>query len=353
MAALPRVYLGTMTFGWSQASSKVDASVATGMVRKFAAAFPQGSPIHIDTARIYASGDTEPIVAAALSGTAGPDFKVGSKAHPSQQGGLSDVGLRGQLDASCAALQATSLDEFYLHQPDTEHALLESLKTCDALVKEGKVRSVGLSNYHASEVARAMALCDEHSLVKPSVYQGIYNPLNRAVEEELLPVLRKHGCAFIAYNPLAAGLLTGAHSPGGEVKAGRFKDNPNYLPRFYTDANFTALGVMKAACDGAAIGLVEATYRWLLCHSALRADSRDGLLSGASSLEQLDSNLAAVDAARTAGPLPTAVHAAFEGAWAARKLREEAFPYWRSYSADMPGREGLHQGASYNAAKTK
>ena len=65
-----------------------------------------------------------------------------------------------------------------------------------------------MSNYHASEVARAMALCDAHTLAKPTVYQGLYNPLNRKVEEELLPVLRQYGCAFIAYNPLAAGLLT-------------------------------------------------------------------------------------------------------------------------------------------------
>ena len=73
------------------------------------------------------------------------------------------------------------------------------------------------------------------------MYQGLYNPLNRRVEQELLPTLRKHNISFVAYNPLAAGLLTGKHSEGGDVPAGRFKDNPNYLDRFYKHDNFEAL----------------------------------------------------------------------------------------------------------------
>ena len=167
-----------------------------------------------------------------------------------------------------------------------------------------------------------------------------------------LPTLRRHKCAFIAYNPLAAGLLTGAHKRGGDVRAGRFKENPNYLPRFYTPSNFDALERMGAACEAASLSLVEATYRWLLCSSALSVEAGDALLVGASSIEQLSSNLAAVEAARTAGPLPQAVLAAFDGAWEAQALRDEAFPYWRSYSKDMPDRDTLHPGASYNAAKT-
>ena len=112
-----------------------------------------------------------------------------------------------------------SLEEYYLHQPDTENSLLEALRTTHELVAEGKVRVLGMSNYHASEVERAFALCEEHGLTKPKVYQGLYNPLNRMVEDELLPLLRKHGCAFVAYNPLAAGLLSGRHTEGGEVRA--------------------------------------------------------------------------------------------------------------------------------------
>ena len=95
-----------------------------------------------------------------------------------------------------------------------------------ALLRDaGAFTALGMSNYHASEVARCFDLCEEHGFAKPTVYQGLYNPLNRAVEDELLPLLKANGCAFIAYNPLAAGLLTGAHESVDVVAEGRFKVN--------------------------------------------------------------------------------------------------------------------------------
>jgi aflatoxin B1 aldehyde reductase len=163
------------------------------------------------------------------------------------------------------------------------------------------------------------------------------------VEAELLPLLKEHGCSFVAYNPLAAGLLSGKHAAGGEVPAGRFKDNENYLPRFYTQANFEALEKIRAACEASGITMVEASFAWLLQHSKLGPE--DGLLIGASSLEQLDANLAACTEGR--GPLAAAVLAAFNDAWDVTK--DGAFAYWRSYSSDMPGREQLDQGAAYKA----
>eukprot|EP00854_Cymbomonas_tetramitiformis_P022452 gene22452-27094_t len=136
--------------------------------------------------------------------------------------------------------------EFYLHQPDTEHSLAESLETAHMLVEEGLVGAIGLSNYHASEVDRCVELCKANRWTIPTVYQGLYNPLNRLVEEELLPVLQKHGIAFVAYNPLAAGLLTGKHQGKEDVVSGRFKNNPNYMPRFYTDSNHQAVEAIQA-----------------------------------------------------------------------------------------------------------
>lgn len=160
-------------------------------------------------------------------------------------------------------------------------------------------------------------------------------------------MLRKHSISFVAYNALAAGLLTGKHFKDGEVAAGRFKDNANYLPRFYTDANFQAVETIQAALPEG-MGLIPATYQWLLRHSALT--EHDGVLLGASSIAQLDSNLAACTAAGEAEDLPADTLAAFDQAW---KITKQAgsFPYWRSYSKDHPGREELDQGASYNAAK--
>ena len=351
---LPSLYLGSMTFGWTQASSFVDAPVATAMLRRFAK-WP-GPVIRIDTARIYSGGDTEPIVREAIA-AAGVGIRascrIGTKAHPSQPGGLSSDGIRRQLEASLEALGVDQVEEYYLHQPDPQVPLLESLRCASELVRERVVGSIGMSNYHAAEVARAFGLCEEHGLTKPTLYQGLYNPLNRLVEEELVPLLHAHGASFIAYNPLAAGLLTGRHAASGEVAPGRFLNNPNYLPRFYTAANFAALAAIGAACEAEGVTMVEATYRWLLHHSALTPD--DGLLIGASSMAQLEENVSACEAARGAGrALPPSVLAAMDGAWSdARELREGAFPYWRSYSSDMPRRDELPPGASYDAAKKK
>ena len=313
------------------------------------------SPIRIDTARIYAAGESERQLGYALSKLDDNDkpITIGSKAHPSQPDGLSPKGIRAQLEKSLDAVKyLSSFGEYYLHQPDEDHDLLDSLKTLNQLIDEGKISSIGMSNYHASEVQRAFDLCDEHGLAnKPTVYQGLYNPLNRLVENELIPILKNNGCSFVAYNPLAAGLLTGKHSSSGgaSVLDGRFKNNPNYMPRFYTKSNFQGLELIRSACDKANISMVEATYRWILHHSALGSD--DGILLGASSVHQLEENLNGMKDET----LPPSVVEAFDAAWniVANDKESKPFPYWRSYSADMPERDDLDPGASYKAAKAK
>ena len=217
--SIPRAYLGTMTFGWKQTSSYVDETIALEMVKRFVA-YDESLKVvdhRIDTARIYAGGKTENIVGdvlekLVLSPDSTSNLLVGTKAAPSvKPGGLSPDGIIGQFDTSMDALGMTSCDEYYLHQPDTEHSLLESLKSADSLVKEGKISKIGMSNYHAVEVARAFQLCDEHGLTRPTVYQGLYNPLNRLVEDDLLPLLKENGCSFVAYNPLVSEVFRKQH----------------------------------------------------------------------------------------------------------------------------------------------
>lgn len=340
-ATLPRLYFGTMTFAWEQASTPVDYPVASAMVHKFLSF----GGVEIDTARIYSEGCTEPMLGRVLQGLGKEtSFRLTTKAHPSQPNGLSAKGIRAQLQASLEVLGVDRVDALYLHQPDPQHDITDSLQCMHELIQEGKVGALGLSNYSAVETDRICSLCKEHGWTSPSYFQGLYNPLNRLVEESLLPVLRKHGVGFIAYNPLAAGLLTGKHRPGGEVLPGRFKANPNYLPRFYTDANFKALSVIRDACDAHGLGMVPATYAWLLRHSQLDAAKGDGVLLGASSVGQLEENLVSCTTAPT---LPAPVVAAFDGAF--DSCKDGAFPFWRSYSRDQPGRESLHPGASYQA----
>jgi aryl-alcohol dehydrogenase-like predicted oxidoreductase len=213
-----RVYLGTMNFGWAQASSVCDAPVAAEMLKRFAA---YGGN-RLDTARIYANGKGEGHVREAIARSGISDWRLGSKAAPSSDKGLSPEGIHGQFDSTRNALEMDgALDEYYLHQPDPQHSLVDTLQTMDVLVGMNVVREVGLSNFHVDEVKRAFDICDEYGLAYPSVYQGLYNPLNRLVEDDLLPFLREKNVRFVAYNGLAAGLLTGKHRQGTDVLAGR------------------------------------------------------------------------------------------------------------------------------------
>ena len=203
---LPRLYMGTMTFAWSsQTSAVVDEAVALEMVQKFLEADAPASTHFLDTARVYAAGATEPMVGAVLQklpSSVTSSISVGTKANPAVEHGLSTRGIKEQLQASLQAMHLDRVGEYYLHQPDTDYSLLESLQATHALKQAGSIASLGMSNYHAVEMERAFALCQTHQLTPPTVYQGLYNPLNRMVEEELLPLLKKNNCAFVAYNPL-------------------------------------------------------------------------------------------------------------------------------------------------------
>ena len=110
------------------------------------------------------------------------------------------------------------------------------------------------------DVHNSIQICKDESYPLPEVYQGLYNPINRRVEKELLPVLRSNGIAFVAYNPLAGGMLTGKHSrEDGEVPKGRFHKNKNYSDRFYKPDVFDALDKINAACNKADISIVQAS----------------------------------------------------------------------------------------------
>lgn len=308
---------------------------------------------HIDSARIYAGGKTESILGECFKQLEQdiPNYRastvVTTKVHPSQPNGLSARGIRDQLQSSLQAMGLTRVDELYLHQPDAEHSLKDSLEAVHECVKGGLVGRVGMSNYHETEVQRALDICEQNNWTKPSIYQGLYNPLNRRVEASLLPLLKKNQIDFVAYNPLAAGLLTGKHTPqSSDVLPGRFKNNQNYLPRFYTDSNFRAVDLIKAALPEG-MNLVTATYLWLQLHSCLCEN--DGILLGASSIEQLEENIAACDLSQGVKSLPSTLLDAFEKAW--EITQENSFPYWRSYSLDHPDRDNLDPGAAYSATK--
>jgi aflatoxin B1 aldehyde reductase len=143
----------------------------------------------------------------------------------------------------------------------------------------------------------------------------MYNALTRDVERELFPCLRRFGIRFYAFNPLAGGILTGKYSNHAEKpKAGRFKERPHYMNRFWKKSYFDAVETIKKACDAAKIDMAQASLAWMRHHSKLGLDfeqGNDAIIIGQSSLSHLEANLAGY----SHDPLPSEVVKAFDAGW--------------------------------------
>lgn len=251
-------------------------------------------------------------------------IKIATKVYPGySEKGFSFDGVVEQLQQSLANLKTDSVDLLYLHSPDRNYPIEETLKACDHLHKQGKFKELGVSNYAAWELAEMYYICKENNWILPTVYQGMYNPLTRMVEAELFPCMRRLGIRFYAYNMLAGGLLTGKHKfqdkPEAETKTGRFFGGAvwpsNYRKRFwhkeYFDGVTEVQNALNACYGDGAVSLIEACNRWMYHHSMLSGEHQDGVILGASSLKQLKSNMEFIDK----GPLDPVVVSAFDRSW--------------------------------------
>lgn len=300
----PDVILGTMTFG-----SQVDEKTAEGMAGMF---FDAGH-VRLDTAYRYNDGKTEKILGRILKRVPRDKFIIDSKAHPGDGGGLAPRRLAQQLESSLMRLNIDHVDLFYLHAPDSETPLAVTLDACQTLYRQGKFRQLGLSNYPSWQAADAWHVCRANGWILPTVYQGMYNAVTRAIEAELLTALKNYCMRFYAYNPLAGGLLTGKYEEVEKLPdAGRFALLDFYQDRYWKERYFAALENIREAVDGAGLSMAEAALRWICHGSSLSAEDGDGIILGASGIEQLASNINAI----RQGANPPEVASAFDDAWA-------------------------------------
>jgi aryl-alcohol dehydrogenase-like predicted oxidoreductase len=296
------IVLGCMTFG-----SQVDRSTAAAMV---SLALDSGVS-SFDTSNNYNDGRSEEILGSVI----GPlrssvilSTKVGSHVDQSDPSvsGLTAKAILTAVDASLRRLGTDYLDVYYFHRPDWNTLIEESLAAADSLVRSGKVRALGQSNFAAWQVTQQHYLSQQHGWPAPTVCQVMYNLLARRVEAEYEACSRELGLHNIAYNPLAGGLLTGKHH-AGTVPTGRF-EKAMYRDRYWNDAQFAAVSRLGAIASDAGLTLVELALRWVRDRPLT-----DAVLVGASSVEQLKTNLAALS-----GPLlDEATRAACDEVWSA------------------------------------
>lgn len=298
--------LGTMTFG---------ESVFSPDVKNFINTYLDAGYNELDTAYVYNEGNCERLLGEALKEIDRP-YTIATKVNPRISGRLDGEAAYKQVNESLERLGLDSVDIVYLHFPDPATPVTSVLEACADFHEQGKFKELGLSNFPAWMVADVWNICDKHGWVKPTIYQGIYNPLTRKAEIELSACLNNYGMRFYAFNPMAGGLLTGRYGKFEDTPTdGRFTHRPNYQGRYWKKSYFDAVEVIKVAAEKYGITSIEATYRWLAYHSMLNGEKGDGILMGASKLNHLKQNMEAVKQ----GPLPDDVLVAFEEAWSISK----------------------------------
>ncbi len=308
-----KIVLGTMNFG-----PQLDLEASRTMVTEFL----KTGNVELDTAYVYNGGTTEEYLGSILPGLKAGSYYLATKVHPRITGKLDREAILSQFNESLKRMNRDSVDLLYFHFPDATTPIGEALDTMAELYEQGKVKELGLSNYPAWQVVDIWHKCESHGCPKPSVYQGMYNALCRNVDPELFPAIRSLGMRFYAFNPLAGGMLTGKHHNFEDApEPGRFARLKSYRDRYWKHSYFDAVEEIKQACDKEGIVMVEAAYRWLINHSCMDASKGDGILLGASRLEQMEQNMQTVEK----GPLPESIVAAMDEAWEVAKPDSPAY----------------------------
>jgi aryl-alcohol dehydrogenase-like predicted oxidoreductase len=283
--------LGTMTFG-----HQCDERTSFAILDRAS----EGGITFIDTADAYpvpptpeTAGRTEEIVGAWLQGKR-DRFVLATKCRLRVGPGPNDEGLsrRHVLKAaedSLRRLRTDYLDLYQAHAPDPETPLEETLRAFDDLVRQGKVRYVGCSNYPAWQVALALGLGDRLGLARFDSVQPRYNLLYREIEAELLPLCRDQGLGVIAYNPLAGGFLSGKYAnlepPPTNTRFSLGKTGELYRERYWHQAHLQAVAALQQHFAGRS--LVSVAVAWVLAQPGISA-----AIIGASRPDQLDASLA-------------------------------------------------------------
>jgi len=252
----------------------------------------------IDTADAYAGGRSEEIVGKAVRSHR--DWwvvatKVGTRLPPAapNRGGIGRSWLLRGADESLARLKIGHIDVYYLHLDDLETPLEETVDALGQLIRQGKIRHWGVSNFRAWRIAEFIRLCDLAGVPRPVVGQPYYNAVNRMPEVEYLPLCAHHGVGVVPYSPLARGVLSGKYAEGAAPPDGSrvARGDPRILQ---TEWRPESLAIARAVARHAAergMTTVAFAIAWVLKNAFVSA-----AIAGPRTEAQWDSYLAALAA---------------------------------------------------------
>ncbi len=288
------ICLGTMTFG-----NQIDEAESSELIRW---ALDAGINF-IDAADMYVDGRSEEIVGKALKG-ARQSVVLATKVGAWKSGpDVNDIGLSRKhimdgIEGSLRRLGTDYVDIYYTHKPDHTTPIEETLRALDDLLRQGKVRYIGCSNYLAWQLCKALWASDVNRLARFDCIQPPYNLITRGIEDELLPLCTSEGVGVCVYNPLAGGLLTGKHDPGRPPAEGtRFsnqRQGKTYSDRYWLPSNFEALARFKKVAEKHGRSMPRFSLAWILNNPAITS-----IICGANSVKQLEENVGAVELSLT------------------------------------------------------
>jgi aryl-alcohol dehydrogenase-like predicted oxidoreductase len=283
--AVPEICLGSwVTFGRIE-TARVRACVDM--------AFELGINF-IDTANVYADGRAEEVLGEVLSARPRESYLLATKVYgemPDGDRGLSRAQILKQVDASLARLRTDYVDLYQAHAWDDAVPLEETLGAFTDVVKAGKARFFGVSNWTGEQIQRAVDLCGEHGYAKPVSSQPQYSLLHRDPEHTVFPVCRENGISQIVWSPLAQGVLTGKYKAGESFVEGTraaTPGDPTRMERYLTDENLERVRRLTVIADRLGITMGQLALAW-----ALREPNLAGVIAGASRPEQVAENAAA------------------------------------------------------------
>ncbi len=273
---------------WLTYGAAVDNDRGLACVRR---AFEVGINF-FDTANVYGGGGAETFLGEALSGVDRDSYILGTKAFfpmPDGGRGLSAAQIRKQADASLKRLRTDYVDLYQCHRYDPGVALEETMEALTDLVKQGKARYLGFSEWTGEQIEAALAIPGVARFVSS---QPEYSILYRKIEPEIIEVCERHGISQIVWSPLAQGALTGKYKPGARPPAGSRAANESmgqWMGRWRDDEVLEAVQRLRPIAEGLELSMAQLALAWVL-----RQPNVASAITGASRPEQIDDNVGAV-----------------------------------------------------------
>ena len=285
--------LGTMTFGGQGGFGKVGATDVAGARRQVDMCLDAGVNL-LDTANIYSSGESEEILGEAISGRR-DDLILATKVRMSVGDGPNDTGLSRyhiirECEESLRRLATDYIDLYQVHEWDGLTPLEETLEALDTLVRGGKVRYVGSSNYSGWQLMKALGISERLGLQRYISQQIHYTLQAREAEYELVPLAIDQECSILVWSPLAGGLLSGKYRRDRDASEGRHVAGWDEPPVYDTDKLYDIVEVLVEIANDRGVSAAQMALAWLLGRPGVAS-----VIVGARTDEQLADNLKAAE----------------------------------------------------------